>query len=93
LLTGRVFSGESIFHRVAGASKAAVVDLCQRFREAGVVVIDTQDESEHMANLGQVLADRADYVDILHCFRDESVDLPVDRRRVSRHLAHYGTAP
>jgi leucyl/phenylalanyl-tRNA--protein transferase len=93
VLTGRVFSGESMFHRVADASKAAVVDLCQRFREGGVVLIDTQDESEHMANLGQVLADRADYIDVVHCFRDESVPLAGDRRPVSRVLDNYGTAP
>jgi leucyl/phenylalanyl-tRNA--protein transferase len=84
--TGRVFNGESMFHHEDDASKAAVVDLCQRFREAGVVLIDTQDESEHMANLGQILVNRADYIDVLHAFRDEPVDLPGDRRPVTRCL-------
>ncbi|HEV7865463.1 MAG TPA: leucyl/phenylalanyl-tRNA--protein transferase [Acidimicrobiia bacterium] len=86
VLTGRVFNGESMFHHVPDASKAAVVDLCQRFCEAGVVLIDTQDESEHMANLGQVLVNRADYIDVLRSFRDEPVELPGDRRPVSRLL-------
>lgn len=84
VLTGRVFSGESMFHRVPDASKAAVVELCSRFREAGVVIIDTQDESDHMVRLGQVLIDRADYIDAVHYFRDEPVDLPADRRPVAR---------
>ncbi|MCA1845581.1 MAG: leucyl/phenylalanyl-tRNA--protein transferase, partial [Actinobacteria bacterium] len=84
VLTGRVFSGESMFHRVDDASKAAVVDLCQRFTEAGIVLIDTQDESDHMARLGQVLLHRDDYVDVLHHFRDEAVDLAGDRRPVAR---------
>ena len=84
VLTGRIFSGESMFYRTADASKAAVVDLCRRFVEAGVVVIDTQDESDHMARLGQVLVHRDDYLDVLHAFRDEPVDLPGDRRPVAR---------
>ncbi|MEW6474689.1 MAG: leucyl/phenylalanyl-tRNA--protein transferase [Actinomycetota bacterium] len=84
VLTGRVFSGESMFHRTNDASKVAVVDLCHRFREAGVVLIDTQDESDHMARLGQVLVHRADYIDVLHHFRDEPVNLPKERRPVAR---------
>jgi leucyl/phenylalanyl-tRNA---protein transferase len=82
--TGRVFSGESMFHRTADASKVGVVDLCQRFVEAGVVLIDTQDESDHMARLGQVLLHRDDYIDVVHHFRDDPADLPGDRRPVAR---------
>ena len=84
VLIGRVFGGESMFHRVADASKVAVVDLCQRVGEAGVVVIDTQDESDHLARLGQLLLHRDDYVELLHRFRDERVELPADRRPVAR---------
>src|SRR5207244_1156597 len=43
VLTGRVFAGESMFHRSSDASKVAVVDLCRRLAEAGVVMIDTRD--------------------------------------------------
>jgi len=84
VLTGRVFAGESMFHRTADASKAAVVDLCARLREAGVVLIDTQDQSAHMARLGQILLHRDDYLDLLHHFRDEPVTLPTERRPVGR---------
>jgi leucyl/phenylalanyl-tRNA--protein transferase len=87
VLTGRVFSGESMFHRTADASKVAVVDLCQRFVEAGVVLVDTQDESDHMARLGQVLLHRDDYLDVLHHFRDEPVDLPTEHRPAARLVA------
>jgi leucyl/phenylalanyl-tRNA--protein transferase len=73
-----------MFHRVPDASKVAVVDLCRRLVEAGVVLIDTEDESDHMARLGQVLLHREDYVEILHRFRDEPVDVPGDRRPVAR---------
>ena len=84
VLTGRVFAGESMFHRIPDASKAAVVDLCQRLAEAGVVMIDTQDESDHMARLGQLLLHRDDYIELLHRFRDEPVALPTDRRPTAR---------
>ena len=83
ILTGRVFAGESMFHRSADASKAGVVDLCQRLAEAGVVMIDTQDESDHMARLGQLLLHRDDYIELLHRFRDEPATLPADRRPVA----------
>lgn len=82
--TGRIFCGESMFHRANDASKVAVVDLCRRSCEAGVVLIDTQDESHHMAKLGQILVHREDYVDVLHQFRDEPVELPRGRRPVTR---------
>src|SRR5438067_248378 len=70
VLMGKVFAGESMFHRMPDASKAGVVDLCQRLVEAGVVMVDTQDESEHMARLGQLLLHRYDYIDLLHHLRD-----------------------
>jgi leucyl/phenylalanyl-tRNA---protein transferase len=84
VLTGRIFSAESMFHRVTDASKAAIVDLCQRFVEAGVVLIDTEDESDHMTRLGQVPLHREDYIDLLHHFRDEPVALQGARLPVER---------
>jgi leucyl/phenylalanyl-tRNA---protein transferase len=84
VLTGRVFAGESMFHRTPDASKAGVVDLCCRLADAGVVMIDTQDESDHMARLGQLLLHRTDYLELLHRFRDEPATLRGDRRPVAR---------
>ena len=60
-----------------------MVDLCQRLVEAGVVLIDTEDESDHMGRLGQVLIDREAYLELVRRFRDERVELPEDRRRWS----------
>ncbi len=89
VLTGRIFSGESMFHRRPDASKVGVVDLCQRFVEAGVVLVDTQDESDHMARLGQIPIHRTDYVDLVHALRDEKAVLPTERRPVIRLVAHH----
>ena len=82
--TGRIFCGESMFHRANDASKVAVVDLCHRSCEAGIVLIDTQDESHHMIKLGQMLVHREDYIDVLHQFRDEPAALSTARRPVAR---------
>jgi len=87
ILTGRIFAGESMFHHRPDASKAAVVDLCNRSIEAGIVLIDTQDESDHMARLGQLLVHRSDYLDLVHHFRDEPILLPGDRRPLARLAA------
>jgi leucyl/phenylalanyl-tRNA--protein transferase len=82
VLSGRVFSGESMFFVESGASKAAVVDLCQRLVEAGVALLDTQQASDHLAAMGQVLVDRREYVDAVRSLQ-QPVQLPTDRRALT----------
>jgi leucyl/phenylalanyl-tRNA--protein transferase len=84
VLTGRVFSGESMFHRESDASKVALVDLVDRMREGGVQLLDTQQETEHMTSLGQVVVSRQEYVGVVHRLRDLEAHLATDRRPVSR---------
>jgi leucyl/phenylalanyl-tRNA--protein transferase len=84
VLTGRVFSGESMFHAEPDASKVALVDLCARLLEAGVVLIDTQQPTEHLATMGQVVVRRDEYLHVLRQLRDEPTTMPTDRRPVDR---------
>jgi len=84
VLVGSVFCGESMFHRERDASKVALVDLCARVLEAGFRVIDTQEETEHLASLGQVLVRRSDYLEVLQALRDQPAQLATDRRPVAR---------
>lgn len=84
VLTGRVFSGESMFHAEDDASKVALVDLCARLLDVGVALVDTQQPTEHMASLGQVEVDRAGYLEVLHRLRDDRVSLPTERRPAAR---------
>ncbi|MCU1587117.1 MAG: aat, partial [Frankiales bacterium] len=79
VLSGRVFSGESMFFTQSGASKAAVVDLCQRLVEGGIPLLDTQQESEHLLAMGQVLVDRTDYVQAVRQLQQPAT-IPDDRR-------------
>ncbi len=81
--SGRVFSGESMFYVESGASKVAVVDLARRLAEAGVGVLDTQQESPHLLAMGQVLVDRNEFVRFVRAGRDHAEPLPTERREVS----------
>ena len=80
VLSGRVFSGESMFFRESGASKAAVLDLAHRLAEAGVPLLDTQQESPHLRAMGQVLVHRAEYVEVVRSLQGEAPALPTERR-------------
>lgn len=80
VLTGRVFSGESMFFIETDASKVALVALVQRMREGGVLLLDTQQQTEHMTSLGQVVIARAEYVQLVHRLRDEPGHLPLGRQ-------------
>jgi leucyl/phenylalanyl-tRNA--protein transferase len=83
VLSGRVFSGESMFWRESGASKAALVDLCRRLVDADVPVLDTQQESAHLTAMGQVLVHRSDYVEVVRSLRDSPARIPTGRRDLS----------
>jgi leucyl/phenylalanyl-tRNA--protein transferase len=81
---GAVFTGESMFHRVADASKVALIELLGRFDEAGGQFVDVQVVTPHLASLGAVpmardryLADLADLRD--HDVRMLTASLPVAR--------------
>lgn len=64
--TNGLFAGESMFHRVTDASKVALValvDLLDDGREHRLV--DVQWRTDHLASLGVVEIDRADYLERL----------------------------
>ena len=90
VLTGRIFSGESMFHRVSGAAKVAVIDLCDRLLEVGAPLVDVQQETELLTSLGAVLIARAEYVQLAGALRDSPVQLPTDRRPVDRLASRFG---
>ncbi|MCC6869515.1 MAG: leucyl/phenylalanyl-tRNA--protein transferase [Burkholderiales bacterium] len=52
LALGRVFFGESMFACEPDASKVALVALVARLRRLGVIAIDCQQETAHLASLG-----------------------------------------
>lgn len=66
---GGAFFGESMFHRVADASKAALAGLVDRLRARGFTVLDTQWVTGHLAQFGAIEIPRRRYLRLL----DEAV--------------------
>jgi leucyl/phenylalanyl-tRNA--protein transferase len=64
---GGLFAGESMFHRRADASKAALVGLVELLTEGGPVgrVLDVQWMTPHLASLGALEVPRVRYLDLL----------------------------
>jgi len=58
---GAVFFGESMFSCESDASKVALVHLVARLRAGGFVLLDTQFLTDHLARLGAVEIERAEY--------------------------------
>ncbi|MDP9070465.1 MAG: leucyl/phenylalanyl-tRNA--protein transferase [Actinomycetota bacterium] len=59
---GGLFAGESMFHRVTDASKAALVALVRLLRDSGAELLDVQWQTPHLASLGAVEVSRRQYV-------------------------------
>lgn len=81
---GACFTGESMFTRLSGASKVALVDLCRRWGDAGGAMIDVQLPTEHLAAMGAVEVPRAAFLAELAAVRDRTVGVVTDRLAVSR---------
>lgn len=62
---GRVFFGESMFHRATDASKVAFVHLVSQLLEWGYELIDCQVSSEHLLSLGAEEIPRRDFAELL----------------------------
>ncbi|OAI19898.1 leucyl/phenylalanyl-tRNA--protein transferase [Methylomonas koyamae] len=65
LAIGRVFFGESMFHRETDASKVAFVDLVERLSAWGYRLIDCQARSEHLLSLGAEEIPRQRFAELL----------------------------
>jgi leucyl/phenylalanyl-tRNA--protein transferase len=59
------FFGESMFHRVDDASKAALAALVDRLRGRGYTLLDTQWVTEHLAQFGATEIPRRRYLQML----------------------------
>lgn len=58
---GRAFFGESMFSRVADASKVALVHLCRRLDDWGFGLVDCQMRTDHLVSMGAVEIPRAEF--------------------------------
>lgn len=72
---GRAFFGESMFHCVPDASKAALLWLVDRLREGGVTLFDCQQETPHMVRLGARMISRTEFLRRLDVALSPALDL------------------
>jgi len=59
---GGAFFGESMFHVQTDASKIALVLLVQRMKEKGMLLLDVQYITPHLARFGAIQITRSDYL-------------------------------
>lgn len=62
---GRIFCGESMFHRVTDASKVAMVAAMRVLEHGGYDLFDVQLPTQHLESMGAVAMRRADYLALL----------------------------
>ena len=76
---GGAFFGESMFHHVRDASKAALIALVGRLRERGFTLLDTQWVTDHLVQFGAVEITKRRYLRLLDeaLTRSVSFDDPV----------------
>lgn len=67
---GRLFCGESMFHRVSDASKVAMVATMRIISCSGFVLFDVQLPTSHLASMGAVEISRDLFLDLLRAHRD-----------------------
>lgn len=65
LSIGSAFFGESMFHTVSDASKVALARLVDFCKQHGILLIDAQQETPHLASLGAMPIPRILFIDIL----------------------------
>lgn len=59
---GRLFAGESMFHRERDASKVALMGLVELMRDSGMTLLDVQWRTDHLASLGAIEISRDEYL-------------------------------
>jgi leucyl/phenylalanyl-tRNA--protein transferase len=65
LMLGKVFFGESMFHRQSNASKVALWHLVDRLEDMGVELIDAQQDTSHLQRMGGRLMERKTFLTLL----------------------------
>lgn len=73
---GHVFFGESMFTRVADASKVGFVTLVQQLQASGYRLIDCQVHTDHLESLGAMMIPRPDFTRLLTRETRQMTDSP-----------------
>lgn len=77
ILVGKVFCGESMFHKAANASKLAMLALVELLKFQGAEFIDCQMQNPHLASLGCIEVPRSQFLTMLTKHSKQSFDKAV----------------
>lgn len=69
------FCGESMFHRVSGASKAALIFLVEHLKSRGATWLDVQMPTPLFESFGAKLIPRDDFMAMLNCALAQEMEL------------------
>lgn len=95
LALGGAFCAESMFSRVSGASKIALIHLCARLNKGGFTLLDCQILNEHTEQFGAHDIPKTEYIQRLHqalrapadFLLREIIPLPAERQLAEDFLA------
>jgi leucyl/phenylalanyl-tRNA--protein transferase len=65
IIVGKVFCGESMFHKATNASKLAMLSLVGILKSQAAEFIDCQMQNSHLASLGCIEVPRAQFLSML----------------------------
>jgi leucyl/phenylalanyl-tRNA--protein transferase len=65
IIAGKVFCGESMFHKATNASKLAMLSLVGFLKSQAAEFIDCQMQNSHLASLGCIEVPRAQFLSML----------------------------
>lgn len=68
VMLGKVFFGESMFHKKSNASKVAFWYLIEKLIAMDVKVIDVQQDTQHLRSLGAELIPRSEFLNMLKMY-------------------------
>lgn len=77
ILVGKVFCGESMFHKATNASKLAMMSLVELLKSQGAEFIDCQMQNPHLASLGCIEIPRTRFLSMLTEQSKQSFDKAV----------------
>jgi leucyl/phenylalanyl-tRNA--protein transferase len=77
ITVGKVFCGESMFHKTTNASKLAMFSLVELLKSQAAEFIDCQMQNPHLASLGCIEVSRDSFLTMLHKQSQQSFDKDV----------------
>lgn len=86
---GKLFFGESMFHRATDASKIALFYLMAHCRSADFPIIDCQLPNSHLMSLGAKQVSREDFLGYLYNYRDAEIDIDFWQPKVLSTLYRF----